>query len=54
MCNNSHIPNNKSSKEEKYIHEQEHSSWNRRSFIQALGLAGAGSMMIGASSISAS
>ncbi len=54
MCNNNHIPNNKASKEEKYIHDQEHSTWNRRSFMQALGLAGAGSMMIGASSISAS
>ncbi|TDI75051.1 MAG: DUF1501 domain-containing protein [Bacteroidetes bacterium] len=54
MCINNHIPNKKSSKEEKYIHDQEHSTWNRRSFMQALGLAGAGSMMIGASSISAS
>ncbi|TDI67530.1 MAG: twin-arginine translocation pathway signal, partial [Bacteroidetes bacterium] len=54
MCNNNHIPNKKSSKKEKHIHDQEHSTWNRRSFMQALGLAGAGSMMIGASSISAS
>ena len=54
MCNNNHIPNKKSSKEEKHIHDHEHSTWNRRSFIQALGLTGAGSMMIGASSISAS
>lgn len=56
MCNNHHpIPNKKTSKkEEKHVHDQEHSQWNRRSFIQALGLAGAGSMMLGASSVSAS
>lgn len=54
MCNNHSIPNKKSSKEEKHIHDQEHSQWNRRSFIQALGLAGAGSMMLGASSVTAS
>ena len=54
MCNNHSIPNKKSSKEEKHIHDQEHTQWNRRSFIQALGLAGAGSMMLGASSVSAS
>ena len=54
MCNNHSIPNKKSAKEEKHIHDQEHSQWNRRSFIQALGLAGAGSMMLGASSVSAS
>jgi uncharacterized protein (DUF1501 family) len=54
MCNNHSIPNKKASKEEKHIHDQEHSQWNRRSFIQALGLAGAGSMVLGASSVSAS
>ncbi len=54
MCLNHHIPNHKTPKEEKYIHDQEHSKWNRRSFIQALGLAGAGSMMLGASTVTAS
>jgi len=54
MCDNHSIPNKKATKKEKHIHDQEHSQWNRRSFIQALGLAGAGSMMLGASSVSAS
>ncbi len=55
MCNNHHIPkSSSSSKEEKHIHDQEHSTWNRRSFIQALGLAGAGSMMLANNAISAS
>ncbi|MEM7085624.1 MAG: DUF1501 domain-containing protein [Bacteroidota bacterium] len=54
MCNNHSIPNKKTTKEEKHIHDQEHSKWNRRSFIQALGLAGAGSMMLGANSVTAS
>ncbi|MBX2828569.1 MAG: DUF1501 domain-containing protein [Flavobacteriaceae bacterium] len=54
MCNSHDIPKKKSSvAEEQYIHDQEHSKWNRRSFIQALGLAGAGSMVLGASNISA-
>ncbi len=44
MCNSHHhIPKKKQSKTEKHIHDQEHTKWNRRSFIQALGLAGAGS-----------
>ncbi len=43
----------KKSKEEKRIHDQEHTQWNRRSFIQALGLAGGGSMLLGGSAISA-
>lgn len=38
----------------KSIHDQEHSTWNRRSFIQALGLAGAGSMMVSHASVTAS
>ncbi len=54
MCNDHHIPKKKVSSENKYIHDQEHSKWNRRSFIQALGLAGTGSMMLGASSVTAS
>ena len=54
MCNNHHIPKKKpSQKEDKNIHDQEHSKWNRRSFIQALGLAGAGSVVLGGSNVSA-
>ncbi|MEM7187678.1 MAG: twin-arginine translocation pathway signal, partial [Bacteroidota bacterium] len=54
MCNNHHIPTHTTSKEEKHIHDEEHIQWSRRSFIQALGLAGAGSMMLGASTVTAS
>ena len=53
MCNNHKIPKKEASKDEKNIHDQEHATWNRRSFIQALGLAGAGSMMLGQAAISA-
>ncbi|WP_299113935.1 DUF1501 domain-containing protein [uncultured Winogradskyella sp.] len=35
-------------------HDMEHKKWNRRSFLQALGLAGAGTMMIGGAPLSAS
>ncbi len=41
------------SKEEKKKHDHEHTQWNRRSFIQALGLAGGGSMVLGGTAISA-
>lgn len=58
MCNNHHIPKKALSphgdEQEKHIHDQEHTMWNRRSFIQALGLAGAGSMMLGNATITAS
>lgn len=53
MCNTHSI--NKNEKDaDKHIHDQEHIKWNRRSFIQALGLAGAGSMTLGATTLSAS
>lgn len=42
----------KSTKEKK-IHDHEHTQWSRRSFIQALGLAGGGSMVLGGTAISA-
>lgn len=35
-------------------HDNEHKKWNRRSFLQALGLAGAGSMMISGMPLTAS
>lgn len=47
-------PSGKKNKEIKDSHDQEHATWNRRSFIQALGLAGAGSMMLGGTNVSAS
>lgn len=53
MCRNHHIPKKDSSQDEKNIHDQEHTKWNRRSFIQALGLAGAGSMTLGHAAITA-
>lgn len=36
------------------IHDQEHKKWNRRSFLQALGLVGGGTIMLGGTPISAS
>ena len=41
------------SQKESSVHDKEHTLWNRRSFIQALGLAGGGSMMLGGAAISA-
>ncbi len=35
-------------------HDQEHKSWSRRSFLQALGIAGSGAMMLGSNFLSAS
>ncbi|WP_222983019.1 DUF1501 domain-containing protein [Flagellimonas meishanensis] len=35
-------------------HDLEHKNWSRRSFIQALGIAGSGSMFLGSSLVSAS
>ena len=35
-------------------HNEEHERWSRRSFLQALGIAGAGTMMLGHNLISAS
>ncbi|WP_431129014.1 DUF1501 domain-containing protein [Flagellimonas flava] len=35
-------------------HDQEHKTWSRRSFIQALGIAGSGSMFLGSNLVSAS
>jgi uncharacterized protein (DUF1501 family) len=54
MCKNHTIPQKNISKDERSIHDKEHSTWNRRSFIQALGLAGAGGIMLGHASVTAS
>lgn len=35
-------------------HDEEHSAWNRRSFMQALGLVGGGSIMLGGTNLTAS
>jgi uncharacterized protein (DUF1501 family) len=35
-------------------HDLEHKTWNRRSFLQALGIAGSGSMMLGSKFLTAS
>lgn len=35
-------------------HDQEHKSWSRRSFLQTLGIAGSGSMMLGSNYVTAS
>ncbi len=50
MCNN-HIPIKINKNEE---HDFEHKYWSRRSFLQALGIAGSGSMMLGSSMLTAS
>ena len=35
-------------------HDQEHKAWSRRSFLQAIGIAGSGSMMLGSNMLTAS
>lgn len=54
MCNSKQLPKKEVKQSDGHIHDQEHHKWNRRSFIQALGLAGAGSMMIANAQVSAS
>lgn len=49
-ANNSKRPVTKSDK----AHDQDHENWNRRSFLQALGLVGTGSMMVGGMPLSTS
>ncbi len=50
MCEN----NKKISEKGKTVHDHEHFNWSRRSFIQALGLAGAGGIMLGHASVTSS
>ncbi|HMB62605.1 MAG TPA: DUF1501 domain-containing protein [Eudoraea sp.] len=50
MCNN-HIPINIKNNQ---AHDEEHKLWSRRSFLQALGIAGSGSMMLGSNMLTAS
>ena len=49
MCQH-HSPTNRKD----LSHDDEHKLWSRRSFLQALGIAGTGSMMLGSNSITAS
>jgi uncharacterized protein (DUF1501 family) len=51
MCNHN---SNQDKKFGTSAHDQEHKKWNRRSFLQALGLSGAGTMMLGGMPLSAS
>lgn len=54
MCKtHNHIFKNNTQKGDKSVHDKEHATWNRRSFIQALGLAGAGGMMLGNAAVTA-
>lgn len=50
MCNN-HIPINI---KDQHKHDEEHKYWSRRSFLQALGIAGSGSLMLGSNMLTAS
>ncbi len=50
MCNNN-IPINIHKQKG---HDEEHKVWSRRSFMQALGIAGSGSMMLGSNMLTAS
>ncbi len=50
MCTH-HNPKNNHKED---IHDQEHNYWSRRSFLQALGIAGSGSIMLGSNLVSAS
>ena len=54
MCTHDHKNHKPGTNHNKEAHEKEHATWNRRSFIQALGLAGAGSIMVGHAAVTAS
>ena len=51
MCDTN---NNNQNMSKSDIHDQEHKKWNRRSFLQALGLVGGGTMMLGGAPLTAS
>ncbi len=51
MCNTHHRPINIKGQEK---HDLEHKVWSRRSFLQALGIAGSGSIMLGSNMLTAS
>ena len=55
MCDNHHTHDNSPFKGlEHEGHDLEHKKWSRRSFIQALGIAGSGSMFLGSHFVTAS
>ncbi|RMB59118.1 DUF1501 domain-containing protein [Dokdonia sinensis] len=64
MCNHDHKNKKRAAAIKKGIspsakitddhHDEEHSSWNRRSFLRALGLVGGGSIALGGSNLTAS
>ena len=55
MCNSHRIPMHSPHKGLEHDgHDDEHKNWSRRSFMQALGIAGSGSMFLGSSLLSAS
>ena len=51
MCNTHHTPFKGLHHEG---HDEEHKTWSRRSFLQAMGIAGSGAMMLGSNMLSAS
>lgn len=53
MCNN-HFPSSNYKKLHDINHDKEHSHWSRRSFIQALGLMGGGTVMLGGTNLTVS
>lgn len=53
MCDHHKFQKKNSPKKDKNVHDQEHVEWSRRSFIQALGLAGGGSIMLGNAAVTA-
>lgn len=59
MCNDhshfkNHTTKNKTESQSVHEHNEEHNLWSRRSFIQALGIVGGGSMVLGNNLVSAS
>tara|TARA_R110000751_G_scaffold138232_2_gene241877 strand:+ start:9567 stop:11282 length:1716 start_codon:yes stop_codon:yes gene_type:complete len=52
MCDNHHKSPHKGKDHDG--HDLEHKTWSRRSFLQALGIAGSGSMMLGSNFLTAS
>ncbi|MEZ4969225.1 MAG: DUF1501 domain-containing protein [Flavobacteriaceae bacterium] len=52
MCDNHHKSPHKGIDQDG--HDLEHKTWSRRSFLQALGIAGSGSMMLGSNFLTAS
>ena len=51
MCDTHHTPRKPNKKDS---HDLEHKYWSRRSFLQALGITGSGSMMLGSNMLTAS